>query len=394
MIFVDFTMTFKYQLIFLGDIANPACEAIKRRFHEKVLEMGLLEDAFLEIYASNFEEKYQNKQPSFVYYFGNKDHNDQDVGILEVLMKNGDAIIPVFFHAGAFNDEIPKLVWKMNGKVYSEEKIDAFVNYALEALRLMRQNRKLFISYRRNNSIAVANQLFDALVRCNYDVFLDTYSINAAKNFQEELNHRLSDCDILIQLYTKDFKASEWCLEEITAANQKQIGVVELIWPDMELDIHNQLCSPIQLSTNLFKSDFADPHTTLTDIAVEEIIHTVESVRARNMAARQDGLVGEFIVEARKQGRTLVQEYKYLVERKENNELNVFIPAIGVPQSYDCFESLNYRYLLSNPNAKLYLIYDDLRIKRRWIEHLEWLNNFLEVQTIKKKEFAQWLQNK
>ena len=87
MIFVDFTMTFKYQLIFLGDIANPACEAIKRRFHEKVLEMGLLEDAFLEIYASNFEEKYQNKQPSFVYYFGNKDHNDQDVGILEVLMK-------------------------------------------------------------------------------------------------------------------------------------------------------------------------------------------------------------------------------------------------------------------------------------------------------------------
>lgn len=386
-------MTFKYQLIFLGDIANPACEAIKKRFHEKIIEMGLLEDAFIEIYASNFNEDYQNKQPSFAYYFGNVDHNDRDADILEVLMNNGDAIIPVFFHSGTFSKEIPKHAWKMNGKEFSDDKVDEFVNYALEALRLMRQNRKLFISYRRSDSIAVANQLFDALVRCNYDVFLDTYSINAAKNFQEELNHRLSDCDILIQLYTKDFKASEWCQEEITAANQKQIGVVELVWPEMVLDMHNHLCSPIQLKDYHFKTNYSDPQAILTDEAVEYVLHTVESVRARNMAARQDGLVGEFIVEAKKQGRTLVQEYKYLVERKNDGELNVFIPAVGVPQSYDCFESLTYRRLLGSPKAKIYLIYDDLRIKRRWIEHLEWLNGSLEVQTIKKNDFSQWLQN-
>ena len=386
-------MTFKYQLIFLGDIANPACEAIKKRFHERIVEMGLLEDAFLEIYALNFKEDYQNKQPSFAYYFGNADHNDKDADILEVLMNNGDAIIPVFFHPGAFNKEIPKPAWKMNGKEFSAGKVDEFVNYALEALRLMRQNRKLFISYRRSDSIAVANQLFDALVRRNYDVFLDTYSINAAKNFQEELNHRLSDCDILIQLYTKDFKASEWCQEEITAANQKQIGVVELVWPEMELDIHNHLCSPIQLKDHHFNTDYSDTKATLTDETIEQVLHTVESVRARNMAARQDGLVGEFIIEAKKQGRTLVQEYKYLVEHNKDGGLNVFIPAVGVPQSYDCYESLTYRNLLDSPGAKIYLIYDDLRIKRRWIEHLEWLNGALEVQTIKKNDFSKWLQN-
>ena len=67
-------------------------------------------------------------------------------------------------------------------------------------MRLLRENRKLFISYRRTDSSAVANQLFDAFVRNNYDVFLDTYSINPAKNFQEELHHRMTDCDVLIQL--------------------------------------------------------------------------------------------------------------------------------------------------------------------------------------------------
>lgn len=386
-------MTFKYQLIFLGDITNPAYSEIRSRFYEKVGEMGLLTDAFIEIYASNFETDYQNKQPSFVYYFGKKDHNDKDADLLASLMTNGDAIIPVFFHQDAFLEEIPKQAWKMNGKMYTSDKVDVFVNYALEALRLLRQNRKLFISYRRNESTAIANQLFDALVRCNYDVFLDTYSIGAAKNFQEELHHRLSDCDMLIQLYTKEFKASPWCLEEITAANQKQIGVIELVWPDMKLDMHNHLCEPVQLEEDNFTTNSKDLHSHFKDEVVDLITHKVESVRARNMAARQDSLVGEFIKEAMGVGRTLVQEYKYLVERRENDEVNVFIPAVGVPQSYDCFESLLFKELLKNPKTRIYLIYDDLRIKKRWIEHLDWLNSSLEVKTIKKKEFALWLQN-
>ena len=374
-------MTFKYQLVFLGDTSNSAFTEIKSRFYEMVNEMGLLSDAFIEIYAANFEADYQNKQPSFVYYFGKKDHNDKDADILATLMTNGDAIIHVYFHQDGFCEETPKQAWKMNGKLYTSDRVNAFVNYALEALRLLRQNRKLFISYRRNDSTAIANQLFDALVRCNYDVFLDTYSIGAAKNFQEELHHRLSDCDILIQLYTKDFKASPWCLEEITAANQKQIGVIELVWPGLKLDIHNHLCEPVQLEEDNFNTNSTDPNSRLKDDIVDLIAHKVESVRARHMAARQDSLVGEFIKEAHNVGRTLGQEYKYLVERKEDDELNVFIPAVGVPQSYDCYESLHFKELLKNPKIKIYLIYDDLRIKKRWIEHLDWLNSSLEVKT-------------
>jgi hypothetical protein len=386
-------MIFKYQLVFLGDISNGACNEIRTRFYEKVSEMGLLNDAFVDIYNSNFVTDYQNKQPSFVYYFGKRDHHDKDVDILATLMANGDAIIPVYFHEGDFYEEIPEQAWKMNGKMYTPGKVNTFVNYALEALRLLRQNRKLFISYRRNESTGIANQLFDALVRCNYDVFLDTYSIGAAKNFQEELHHRLSDCDILIQLYTNEFMESPWCREEITAANQKQIGVIELVWPGVALDMHNHLCEPMLLKEDDFTTSSTDPLSRLQDNVVELLSHKVESVRARNMAARQDGLVGEFIKEALKVDKSLVQEYKYLVERKDDGDVNVFIPAVGVPQSYDCYESLQFKELLRNPKTKIHLIYDDLRIKKRWIEHLDWLNVSLEVKTIKKKDFALWLQN-
>ena len=131
----------------------------------------------------------------------------------------------------------------------------------------------------------------------------------------------------------------------------------------------------------------------ITEECIENIVHTVESVRARNLAARQDNLVGEFVGEARKQGRQLTQEYRYLVENLQDGRIRLFIPAIGIPQSYDCFDSLRFRKLLDNEKIELFLIYDDLRIRKKWIEHLEWLNKSLEVKTIKKKDFELWLKN-
>ncbi|KKB51179.1 hypothetical protein HMPREF1212_01909 [Parabacteroides sp. HGS0025] len=386
-------MFYKYQLILLGDIENAVCDAIRVCFFEKIHDIGLKDEMFEVIYADSFSEKYLNKQPSFVFYFGKTDHQDTDADILKILIDNGDAVFPIYF-GEKFENEVPKVIHIMNGKRYIVDDHEKYINYAFESMKLLRENRKLFISYRRTDSSAVANQLFDAFVKSNYDVFLDTYSINPAKNFQEELHHRMTDCDVLIQLYTNDFKNSEWCNEEITSANQKQIGVVELVWPDCKPDIHNLLCEPVQLSEELFiNKNFHNEDCRLTEESIINIIHIVESVRARNLAARQDNLVGEFVEEARKQERRLIQEYRYLVENLENGRIRLFIPAIGIPQSYDCFESLRFRELLNNEKLELFLIYDDLCIRKRWIEHLEWLNKSLEVKTIKKKDFESWLRN-
>ena len=139
--------------------------------------------------------------------------------------------------------------------------------------------------------------------------------------------------------------------------------------------------------------DFHNGSCRITEECIENIVNTVESVRARNLAARQDNLVGEFVKEARKQGRQLIQEYRYLVETLKDGRIRLFIPAIGIPQSYDCFDSLRFRKLLDNEKIELFLIYDDLRIRKKWIEHLEWLNESLEVKTIKKKDFELWLKN-
>ncbi len=384
---------YKYQLVFLGDIENKACKVIQDCFFQKVNDIGLEDCMFEVIYAKDFAEKYSNKRPSFVYYFGKINHQDADEGILKGLIENGEAVFPLYF-GDIFENEVPDVIRIMNGRRYVENDIDKYVNCALEAMKLMRERRKLFISYRRTDSSAIANQLFDVFVKANYDVFLDTYSIDPAKNFQEELHHRMTDCDVVIQLYTKDFKDSPWCSEEIVSANQKQIGVVEIVWPDCKPDIHDLLCLPIQLSVGDFADNVYDSaKSLLTDKTIKGIFRQVESVRARNLAARQDNLTGEFVEEARKHGRTLIKEQYYLVENVGDEGIRLFIPAIGIPQSYDCFESLGFKTMLANDKVEIFLIYDDLRIRKRWIEHLEWLNESLEVKTIKKKDFGLWLRN-
>ena len=70
--------------------------------------------------------------------------------------------------------------------------------------------------------------------------------------------------------------------------------------------------------------DFHNGSCCITEECIENIVNAVESVRARNLAARQDNLVGEFVEEARKQGRQLIQEYRYLVETLKDDIIRLF----------------------------------------------------------------------
>ena len=69
----------------------------------------------------------------------------------------------------------------------------------------------------------------------------------------------------------------------------------------------------------------------------------------------------------------------------DSGEYWYYIPAIGVPQSWDCYESVKMleRWIKTIPQ-KVFLIYDDLSVLPRWIEHLEWMNKYLdEIERIK-----------
>lgn len=385
-----------YQLIFLGDTTCEACGKVKERFFELLTERGLdkgmvaVMDGTLTLTAKE-AGGYNSAKPTFAFYFGRQGHGDKDVEALQKLMGNGDAVYPVFI--SVFEQEVPDVLRPINGVQYTDEKLDSIVNVAFEELRLLRKKRRVFISYKRSDTAAVANQLYDVLSRYQFDVFLDTYSIRGAADFQAELHHRITDCDVLVQLNSQGFKDSKWCKEEITEANARRVGVLQVNWPGMQPDETEQLSVTKKLcATDFRRKRYKRNTSTLKTMVLNGIAMDVEAIRARNIAARQDNLTGEFVKEASRQGRTIIKEPTFLVEQKADGTFWYYIPAIGVPQSVDCYESVK---MLERWNGKMpdkvFLIYDDLSILPRWIAHLEWMNQYLEVKTIKMKEFEVWL---
>lgn len=386
---------YKYQLIFLGSLGELSKKVIDL-FMQKINELKLSEKSVSFILESNFCIDYTGNQPTFTVYFGDKDGNFRNLDILQRLIKDGTMILPVFYNEASFKKQIPCNIHGQNGLLYNDGDENKIVSLALESFELLRSSRKVFVSYKRNESSSVAIQLYESLENNNFDVFLDTHSIKKGEPFQDELWHRMTDCDVIVLLNTKGFLNSEWCKEEIAEANAKQIGVVQLIWPDHKLESSAEICFPIQLKKEDFVNDiYSDKDTSKLKIEfIQRLSQTVESVRARNLAARQDNLITEFTNSARKFGKTVyLQPQRFITEEIEDNKRRLFIPTVGIPQSINCNQSYELKNQITEYDVdSIYLIYDDLRIRDKWLKHLDWLNNYLEVKTIKKQLFDQWLQ--
>jgi hypothetical protein len=243
----------------------------------------------------------------------------------------------------------------------------------------------------------VAIQLYEAFERNNFDVFLDTHSIKQGEPFQEELWHRMTDCDVIVLLNTEGFLESRWCKEEIAEASVKQIGVLQLVWPNHKLEKMAEVCIPINLKDEDFiDSKFSEKDLSkLTQEKVLEIVQQTESLRARNLAARQDSLITNFLSIAKKYGKAMsVQPQRFITEDIAKDKRRIFIPSVGIPQSTDYNQSSELKKEIKEYDVEeVYLIYDNVRIREKWLKHLDYLNEWLDVQTIKKQEFEVWLKN-
>lgn len=386
-------MEYKYQVIILGTITSLADDIIKL-FYEKLQELNLLTDSYKIIDAPNVETKYKGNQPAFILYFGSPDSDHKDVELVDTLIKDGNVILPIFYNS--FSKELPKILENQNGLLYNGFQNDKIVDLILEAFGKLRNTRKVFISYKREESTSVAIQLYEALEKNNFDVFLDTHSIKQGEPFQDELWHRMTDCDVIVLLNTPKFLESQWCEKEIAEAGVKQIGIIQLVWPDHKLERMAEVCFPIQLD----KGDFVNHNfnhkniSKLIDPVVNSVVQKVESVRARNLASRQDNLITEFLNSARKNNKTVnIQPERFITEELGNNKRRIFIPSVGIPQSIDCNQSSELKKEIRDFSVdEVYLIYDDVRIREKWLKHLGYLNEYLDVKTIKKQEFDLWLQ--
>jgi hypothetical protein len=385
-------MDFKYQLILLGSFDGTENE-ISDLFLNRLEELKLQANFYEIVYSRDFEALYKGNQPTYTIYFGSQSGNFQDLDKIERLLNEGNIILPIFHNS--FTAEIPEILGNQNGLRYTANEKDKIVNLILESFGKLRNTRKIFISYRRDQSTSVAIQLYEALERNNFDVFLDTHSIKQGEPFQDELWHRMTDCDVIVLLNTEGFLERKWCKEEIAEASAKQIGVLQLVWPNHSLEKMAEVCVPINLkSEDFLDKNFTDKDTSkLTQERVLQIVQQAESLRARNLASRQDSLITNFLNIAKKYGKAMtVQPQRFITENINENKRRIFIPSVGIPQSTDYNQSSELKKEIQEYSVEeVYLIYDNVRIREKWLKHLDYLNKWLDVKTIKKQEFEVWL---
>jgi len=90
---------------------------------------------------------------------------------------------------------------------------------------------RLFISYRRQEAAAVADQIFDEMNRRGFQVFLDRFSGTSGRLFPQEIAEELADRDVVLVLETPNILLSTWTVWEISFARTYRLGILALQWP-------------------------------------------------------------------------------------------------------------------------------------------------------------------
>lgn len=388
-------MTTKYQLIKIGE-NNSFYNEISETFYRHLAELGLQKDCVIEIDENNFSIEYKAYAPTFCLYFGSTSGNFVNQDILCMLLKDATLVLPVVSDLTKFTQQIPNELHNINGfQLASNKDIESLASSILEGLSLLRLSRRLFVSYKRDESSSVAIQLFEQFEKNGFDVFLDTHSIRPGEPFQEELWHRMADTDVVVMLNTPNFMKSNWTAQELAQANAMSIGVVQLVFPNHKLEREAELSIPIQLTYKDFDNCiFGHSTKGLTANSIQKIISQVESIRARCLGARQDNIISEFISFAQRlKVKVQLQPEKFITVTKKDGKELIIIPTVGIPQAFTYHQKEELiRRIKKNDKEEIYILYDHINIRERWLKHLDWLDNYLPVKTIKLLDSEQWLQ--
>lgn len=387
-------MITKYQIIKLG-FENAFYKEVMETFYNHIYELGMVKESIIEIDEYNFYNVYKENAPTVCLYFGSNSGSFKNIDLLKKLIIDANIILPITSDITKFKLQIPEELKNVNGfELSTRNDIEKLVSCVLEGLSLLRQTRRLFISYKRDESSTVAIQLFEQLEKSGFDVFLDTHSIRPGEAFQEELWHRMADTDVVILLNTPGFLNSNWTTQELAKANSMSIGILQVIWPSHNLERDAELSIPLHLNHSDFgNNNYKDSRSYLKPNIISKIISQAESLRARSLASRQDNIITEFITSSNRVGkRAELQPERFITISRYDGKEIVVIPTIGVPQAFTYNQSEELISRISSKNfAGVFLLFDHRNIRDKWIKHLDWLDNYLPVSTIKIVNVEEWL---
>jgi hypothetical protein len=119
---------------------------------------------------------------------------------------------------------------KINAAFWSRS-ITEIIPTVLSTAAVTSDDFRIFISYKRLDSLPLAHQLFGALTEAGFDVFMDRFSIEPAVNFQVRLTQEMADKSMLVLLESAQLAQSPWTQLEIAFAKKHELGLASILLP-------------------------------------------------------------------------------------------------------------------------------------------------------------------
>jgi hypothetical protein len=370
----------------IGDKAAPLRATLEARFRD--LKLDPMKDA--EFLDATTLDRLRPDSVTVGILFSGDPMGQLYTPQVKTLLDHAAVVVPAVVSLLDFRAHVPASLYAVNGIELdpADANLEKTAALLLELMGLLRKRRRLFISYKRTESAAVAQQLYHALDERGFDVFLDTLSVRPAEQFQEQLWHRMTDSDVVILLYTKSVHASGWVEQEIERANGMKITVVQLIWPGVARDPRTLLFEPVYLDTGEFDSGHPD---RLTASGATAVCTLVESLRASSLSRREADLVQTLRDRAAKhQFRTEVQPIRHVDVYCNKDKFARTIPSVGVPDS-EAIHACTLASIEGDKPAEIALLYDSFNVTKQWTIHLDWLGLHLPVRMVKILEIDEWL---
>lgn len=293
-----------------------------------------------------------------------------ELAVVRSLREARAPVIPVARSGERFED-FPMDLQALNGATLPDSRNDWPITAAavLEAAGLLRAQRRLFVSYRREEAREPALQLHDELSGRGFQVFLDTHSIRPGKVFQEHLWHSLCDSDVMLMLDTKSYFDSKWTREEFGRAQSMGVNIFRLVFPCFT---KNNATGFTAFHT-LKDTDFVGEK--LNDTMIDQVVARIEAVRARGIATRLTAMTGKLKAEVEAAGGRIegTGAFRSIALTLKDGDQVWAYPVIGVPTA-NLMHDVAQRAEAANQKGP-YLVYDHVGITDDWLDHLAWLDD-------------------
>lgn len=289
-------------------------------------------------------------------------------------------ILPLVSSLGVARAELPTCLQSINAMALdaADPQLVKPTMVALQCLGLLPAQRRVFLSYRRDDSRDVAVQLFEALSARQFDVFLDTHSIATGADFQSMLWHRLCDSDVLVMLDTPGYFESRWTGAEWNRAIAKSISILQVVWPGHAQSRYSKLATPL-----LLQPDGLDG-ARLSEASVNRLALELETLRSKSIAIRHASIAGNLQTAVEDLGGSIegIGQRRSIAFKLPSGATLVAYPNVGVPTAVTLHEATH-----DADNRPAVVVYDHVGLSDQWMTHIAWLrSNFTAVKWLKSRE--------